>query len=79
MRKTETQPANKLALLTTLTSSLMSESPAEHHTAEKYSKNSRVKLRNISEGAIDYEILARIFSWYKTFELKKYKLSKYVS
>ena len=41
----KTPPAPKPALLTTLSSSLMCESAAEHHTAAQYSKTSRTKPR----------------------------------
>ena len=41
----KTPPARKPALLTTLSSSLRSESAAEHHSAEQYSKTGRTKLQ----------------------------------
>ena len=49
----KTPPAKKTPLLTTLSSSLMCESAAEHHTAEQYSKTGRTQLQKGSEKVTD--------------------------
>ena len=74
--QSKTPLARKPALMTTVSSSLRCESAAEYHTAEQSSKVAGQSSKKISEGATDYEIPARTFSWYQAYELQHWKQSE---